>query len=795
MMAEDKWDQFVEQTTDKWDQYQDKGTPSVATTPSPKAGSNDRIKTLSNESEFPLNLPSKRTVLQMTGMGVGGATGAMAGPGGAAFGAAGGYALGNKAADVLTNDPNTPNTFLGQMGQMGHDMTVGLLYELVGQGAQIAGRAVGSATDFIKAITDAGGIRAALDQAIASVSKKQAAHVIASATTKTPIAVTEQIEKNTTASEGIEKSIPGLKFNIGQKGGDPNLISLARQTGQMPGAGSALSNESAMAQNEALRKYMQEKIRGGGNVDEFIDSIKTEQEALSATKAKVEEKVAGSQTGEVDVGQYLRTKAAKTKQDLSDTATKLYDDVPNDLKINTQPLWDKVQKVFGSFDAFTQRLSATPTGPMSRIQEALTPADGSTGALLPPETLTMKQIKDFRSQMTTGQRSAISQGDYELAYNFGQMKEGISETLDLAVKNGQGAEINKLKKATDFWRDVYVPTIRQGTTGKILARDKTGAYRVLDSSVGGEYFKAGTSANEAADAFLRTFGSNKEARDMIKDYAAQSLLKSSRNPMTGEIDPNRVAAWSKSHATALDKFGLTAPVKDLQKAAMEEATFNKSAITKALNANPDQAIAAVLQSGGGSRQTITRFQEMVRVARKGGPGAVDGLKAGIGDFMQGQIEVTAQDLAENRIASFAKIDKYMRNMKPALRESGLYNPQELQAFDNVHSALGIIAKQSRPHPQFSGSPTFELLSRLAASGTSVAAGHIGLYGAARGVIDMMERPIKNQINEAVARATFDPTYAAAISGLAADLKKTSVQIAEERFTRRLLSISAVGANQ
>ena len=102
---------------------------------------------------------------------------------------------------------------------------------------------------------------------------------------------------------------------------------------------------------------------------------------------------------------------------------------------------------------------------------------------------------------------------------------------------------------------------------------------------------------------------------------------------------------------------------------------------------------------GGERNSIARFKEMTRVARGGGAPAIAGLKAGVGDWMQAQVSVTARDLAENKMQSFAKIDAFMRKFKPALRESGLYTKEELKALDNVHDGLGTRhdPRRARPH--------------------------------------------------------------------------------------------------
>jgi hypothetical protein len=269
-------------------------------------------------------------------------------------------------------------------------------------------------------------------------------------------------------------------------------------------------------------------------------------------------------------------------------------------------------------------------------------------------------------------------------------------------------------------------------------------------------------------------------------------LKAARNPVTGELEAKRVAQWVYQHNTALVKFGMKEDFSSLQKAMKiadeaksAEYAFNKSAIAKALNVDPDRAIAEGLMTGTGRKQSVARLQELVRIAKQDKTGsALDGLKAGIGDYFQKSTTLTARDLAGNNLESYAKIDKFVKEFRPALRASGLYSDAELNAFDNVHRALGAIAQQARPNAAFTGSPTFELFSRLAGGGASVVMGRIPGVGVARSLWEMVSGRLEKQINEAVSRAIFDPRYAEAINRLAINMKK-SPEKAAEIFTRRI----------
>ena len=676
-------------------------------------------------------------------------------------------------------------------------------------GAQVAGGLTPSvATGSVNAlrnIAQQGGIKKTIGNALNRLAEKQAGKRIINAKSTEP-AVVSEIDKNLEATKALEKEIPGLKLNIGQAGGDPNLLSLARQSGQMPGVGTAVSSESVMAQNQAISDYIGKNITGKGNVDDFIASIQRKKDDLatrSATAASDAEAEALKLTGrsEQDIGSQLLETAKKGRAESSKKAKELYDAVPDGLEVDSTPLWNKVNDLFGDFDKFTQRLSATPTGPAGRVKMAMEPEPGTlinplTGtpfSTTAPEKMTMKQLKDFRSQMTTLARDARASGDYELAYKADQLKAGVGETLDLAAQTGKGDAVDKLRAATAYYRDVHVPKYRKGATGKVLGVTRTGEQKVLDSSIGGEYFKSGKGAAEAADNFAVTFGGNKDAKGLIREYASQSLLKAARNPITGELESKRIAQWLHSHDMALTRFGLKNDFNSTQKAIkmaddakVAEYAFNKSALAKALNVDPDKAISEAFMVGVGRKQSISRVKELASLAKQDKTGAaVAGLKAAIGDYFQKTTALTARDLAGNRLESLAKMDKFMESYGPAFKASGLYTPQELAAFDNVHLAIKKISQQARPHPAFSGSPTVELLGRLAASGASIASGHIGLYGAARGAYSFIERPIKSAIDEAVVRAVHDPRYADVLTSLAREVKTIGPEKAARSFTRRI----------
>jgi len=654
-----------------------------------------------------------KEAVRMGMQGVGATAGALlAAPGVVTSGAGGalGYVLGNKLADMTIGDrpatesplakmTGTTNPLGAQALQILGDVGVGAGYELLGGGMNAAARGVGHAVD-IGAILRQKGFKNAAADFMEKQAVKQAGKRIARTRTTSPDAL-DQINKNAAANAEVEKAIPNLRLNLGEKGGDPNLLSMARQVGKMPGVGTALQNESVMAQNKALSDYTEAQIIGKGKPDAWLDSLRSEQKRLAG---QTESAVQGAETeaGKIQgvsedmAGKALREGAVSRRAASSAKAKKLYDAVPENIELDSAPLYAKVKEILGDYDYATQRLSATPVSAARRVQGAMEPEPvispilDSTGKPITqqgvldakgnpvhPEKLTLKQYNDFRSQVGTDQRRAYEQGNYELAYKLGKLKSGVNESLAQAAETGQGEGIQALKDATDYWRTEHVPNYRQGATSDVLETDRSGAFKVVYSSVGGQYFKPGKGAIEGAKDFKRTFGDDAEAKVAFKVYPSQSLLKTARDPSTGELVPKKVMNWLYQHNTALEQHGLKSEFGSLTKALKiadaakgAEKAFNKSSLATALDVDPDRAIETALFQGAGRKQSITRLQELARLARKDSSGAaLDGLRAAIGDHFQRATETTAKDLAGGNMSSYAKIDKFVKEFMPALEQS------------------------------------------------------------------------------------------------------------------------------
>jgi hypothetical protein len=655
------------------------------------------------------------------------------------------------------------------------------------------------------------GIPASWNEMMDSLAKRKAAESIEAQTSKTAEGrIPDQIAKNKAESERLEEEIPGLQFNLGQQGSDPNLLSLARQRGLSPGTGSYLSGESVMGQKNALENYINRDIVGSGKVEDFLDLAKQRQQSLanqSGTAKEAAEKVAQGLEGtsEQDVGKELLNKAKVGRVRSAEKAEELKAAIPGDLKISTAPLWDKVNDMFGSYDNLLQRLTAPPTKTMSGVQtkmtpeppsELINPATNKPFPVTAPEKMSMDEIRKFSSEVTKGQRDAYASGENQLAYNFGELKDAIDDTLALAAEKGEGEGVKSLQDYWAYWRDTHIPTYRHGPTGEILRKTPTGEQKVANSSIGGEFFKSGKNAVEAADSFNRTFGDDPEAKALIRDYAAQSLLKAARNPATGELEDKLVARWMFRHKTALNKLGLSDEFGGLPKALdiakqaqAREAEFNDSALGKALgDTDPQRAIKSALLTGPGRKESISQIKKLTALASSDVTGAaLEGLRAGIGQTFKEQVGNAALDLAQRKLDSFAKVDKFVQEFYPALKASGLYSDKQLAAWQNVRSTLGKISQQARP-AGYNNSLTPEVFMRAAVSKLGGIPGKI-----ASGAYGMLSSGLKERVGDTIAQAVFDPRHAEILRDFINESIKKTPEAAARKFTVRLDSLKTLPA--
>jgi hypothetical protein len=279
--------------------------------------------------------PYYRAALEGGGMVAGGTMGAAAGlptgPGAALAGVAGGamgYAAGKRGADYIDESLGLrkPLQLEEVLPQTASDLKTGAMMEMGGQVAnklvfqpvmKYGKLAFDKASELAGAIFTKGG------------TEKAAGNVIKAATSSGDI-----YAANAEQAASIEKEIPGLRFSMGQRTNDPNIIKLERAQMRKPGEGANVSSEQIASNNEALRAYYQKNFGAKENIDDLIGSLQRTQETLG-TRAQAAQAATDSAAGLLpsstpqETGQAITGKIQQAKAPVKATMNELEAQIPD----------------------------------------------------------------------------------------------------------------------------------------------------------------------------------------------------------------------------------------------------------------------------------------------------------------------------------------------------------------------------------------------------------------------------------------------------------------------------------
>lgn len=742
-----------------------------------------------------------RPALEYGGMALGGLGGGIAGlpeggvgaiPGGAIGGALG-YAGGKRTADALFG-PETPEKGIGAAAiGTAKDIEEGFFQESIGRGT---GELLGLAG---KAVDTAMHPGRAFDGFI----KGSAAKAFDAATTKEG-AVATQSAKNAAETKALSKRVPGFAVGEGQSTGDSAKLALQRRLGMQTDTAKVLKSEQDMRNAEAIKTHL-DNILPEGDVNNLVGSLEKEQKKLGGVKEKTNqaaEKFITNISGDArESGESLRSGAARAKTALMNKANALYSKVPTDMSMDSTPLYNTLKEMQGEFDPEFQRIAGNPTGTVDRAEGGLTPKPskilGPNGKPIQretPDTITFGQLQKFRSQVTAGERTARASGNMELAYKYGKLREGVDETLNLATLSGEGKGVDALKDANKFYRETYIPSARQGATGRVLSKGATGAYKVEDAMVGKEYFKPGLKGVKAAQDFSQTFGKSADAKQSIREYAGQDLLAKAKNPATGEIEPGRVRAWLAAHKEALNGHGITKDFNTVEKASAiadearsAETQFNKSRFAKAIDTDPDKAMS-VLFSGNNAKNTGRTMQKLVGMTQ-GDKVAQAGLKRSFADFMMNSIRNSEQNMAGERVLSLAKVQNFTEKFGPAMKS--LYSKDELSALKDVQKAVEIESRINKAPSGVAGSQTADMLSNAGQELVKKAIYHRIPFLSV--VANGLSKGYQAGVNEYLARAMYDPEVATELRQISKAGKSKGPDVARKMLLNNMGRLGTIAA--
>ena len=272
---------------------------------------------------------------------------------------------------------------------------------------------------------------------------------------------------------------------------------------------------------------------------------------------------------------------------------------------------------------------------------------------------------NIRSDLLAFSREAAARGESSNAGFYGRMAEAVLEDL-ASSKNPAYDEARQFSRTlNDYFTRSYA--------GEVGAVTKTGAEKLPAEIIVSRAFGSGADvtalrmndienavgmmAKQYDDAVTK-FGARSAQAQQLKPYAdmakqgvvsirdAQSRVlrlaaAKTIDPITGRVNPTSLQRFVNENQAMLDKLGITGDLTDAVKAenSFRSLTTQTSQINKTIEnqaafsrllkfENPTSAITDALNS----RFPVKNFQGIVRLAKSGGPEAVDGLKSSLFDY-------------------------------------------------------------------------------------------------------------------------------------------------------------------
>lgn len=394
-----------------------------------------------------------------------------------------------------------------------------------------------------------------------------------------------------------------------------------------------------------------------------------------------------------------------------------------------------------------------------------TAADTAFDSFMPPDLkeLSYGQIMQYNEQVTKALRDARSRpGQENLARTLGEIKDGVQQTLKLSADTGDSAGVAALNKANQFYRETYVPTVRQGSTAKNLATDRTGAFRVDDEISAGKYLQTGDAGLASGNDFLRTFKNTPEAKQALTDYAKRDLLDAATANGTQAPSLKAAEKWIADRMPALGKIGLQDEFKGFQSALQRQSEIE--AFTNVIGKDPQQVLPALLNAKGADSRVKAALD--LKTLVKGNKAAEDGLKRSFADMMMNDTGIVKQ-VGGVPVISDAKMKTFWSNYEPAMKL--IYTKEEMQALQNVRKAFEIENRFGRSISGVDGSQTKGMANQVSDNTDKLVP--FSNTGRIIRAISRIATGSKAKLSQDfILKAQFDPSFAKELQNMASKAK-------------------------
>ena len=440
-----------------------------------------------------------------------------------------------------------------------------------------------------------------------------------------------------------------------QKTGSP---ALAAFEAKLAGEDARFGADAEKSANAALKSItdMLVVLRGTGDPAALVEAGKLQQLRFRTLLAS---RVDRAEREALDAASRISADTPAAKSELSRVANAALDNAMSESRAVETELWEAVRKdVPAATTMIVKKLGEIRAGMLAR--EVLPDiAEGTVNDFVAAGgRSTSGELILFRGRMLALARQAGGQGSTNDARIYGELAEAALDDLDrMAAHPAFGAfgkvadGYNEARTFSREFNDVFTRTF----TGKALASDTKGASRIPPELMLKRALATGEEAGalrfkelEEATRFLpaRSLG-GPEAADNVETMldAQQRVLRLAAaeaiDQNTGQVSPTRLAKIIYDNGELLDRFpaakndlvsALTAQnklddidriAKGISRVADQQAAFARVAKFE----NASDAVKSAIAPG--AKAPLEEMDNMVKVAQRGGPDAVEGLRAAI----------------------------------------------------------------------------------------------------------------------------------------------------------------------
>ena len=559
------------------------------------------------------------------------------------------------------------------------------------------------------------GLRQYLEPAFGEAGQKQAAARQFAAGTSSPARALDIIENEPrTILEGSQPTTYEMTGDVG--------IGQQQRRAETKMAEPFLDRQAAQA---ITREEALQGIASEGSPSAVIPSLRQHFDALEQAETKASQQaqervrstidqMGGNVTAE-DAGRMMREALQSAKGVAKTERSRLYKAIdPNDeLNVVATGLRDSAAKVISE--------SADPLAkPLDGELKAIVNDAAKVG-----DVIKFNSLRGLDTRISDAMRAELmTNGETNTYRQLKMMKDGVMDAIDNAVENQKRFEAEAVaaggmrpnetleerlraawglagKKAADATLEPnlapenvsaleaakaahqqYAGTFREGPVGEVLRPGKSqGEYKLqFDAQVGPKFFRPGETGSQAMESFMQAAVDQPQAVAAMREYITSSMMRETRDPATGLLDPKKFETWRRKHESALrampdlaDRFLTASEASDTAAQIMDGArkrieASQKTEIAKIMGATDDATVTQMVGEVFGRKNAAQTMRNLAQ-ATSGNPDAKAGLQKSVADYIRGRfISTTEAGTSEANLIKSAQFQNFVRQNRRTLEQ-------------------------------------------------------------------------------------------------------------------------------